>query len=87
MKEAMFDYYYDQKAGGEMKRENLIIRKSFAISHNNGDIWAENLDALYDFNDVVESKFLDDIKIIKRPSTPSIIAINLSETVITKIWQ
>lgn len=63
-----------------MNREDLIVRKSFAISHHNGFIWAENLDALYDFADIVESKFLNDMKQIKRPSTPSMIAINLNET-------
>ncbi len=67
-----------------MKREDLIVRKSFSASHNNGELWAENLDALYDFEDVVEHKFLEDMKTVKRPSTPSIIAMNLNQTKITK---
>lgn len=67
-----------------MLKEDLIVRKSFAIAHNNGCIWIENLDSLYDFSDVVESKFLDDMKIIKKPSSPSSIAINLNQTQITK---
>lgn len=61
-----------------MLKEDLIVRKSFAIAHNNGYIWIENLDSLYDFTDVVESKFLHDMKIIKKPSSPSAIAINLN---------
>lgn len=70
--------------GYGMKKEDLIVRKSFATTHNNGELWAENLDSLYDFSDIVESKFLEDIKVIKRPSTPSIIAINLNQTKVTK---
>lgn len=68
-----------------MLKEDLIVRKSFAIAHNNGCIWIENLDSLYNFTDVVESKFLDDMKIIKKPSSPSAIAINLNQTQITKV--
>lgn len=67
-----------------MRKEDLIVRKSFSASLNNGEIWAENLDSLYDFEDVVENKFLEDMKLIARPSSPSIIAINLNQTIITK---
>ena len=67
-----------------MKKEDLIIRKSIIASHNNGEIWGVNSDGLYDFEDVVESKFLEDMKAIRRPSTPSGIAINLNQTVVSK---
>lgn len=67
-----------------MEKDDLIVRKSFAISHNNGEMWAEELDSLYNFSDVVETKFLEDMKMIKKPSSPSIIAINLNQTMITK---
>ena len=67
-----------------MQKEDLIIRKSFSISHNNGVIWGENSDALYDFEEVVESKFSEDMKTIKKPSSPSAIAMNLNQTAITK---
>jgi hypothetical protein len=67
-----------------VKREDLIIRESFIASHNNGAIWAVNLDALYDFEDIAINKFLEDLKEIKRPSTPSALAINLKETAVTK---
>lgn len=67
-----------------MKKDDLIVRKSFAISHNNGEMWAEELDSLYDFSDIVESKFKEDMKTIKKPSSPSFIAINLNQTMITE---
>lgn len=67
-----------------MKKDDLIIRKSFTISHNNGEMWVENLDSLYNISDVAESKFLEDMKTIRRSSSPSIIAINLKQTMITK---
>ena len=67
-----------------MQESDLIIRKSFSVSHNNGDMWAEDLDALYDFTEIVENKFMEDLKTIRRPSSPSVIAINLNQTVITQ---
>lgn len=67
-----------------MLKEDLIVRKSFSAPHNNGYIWAENLDSLYDFTDVVESKFLEDMITIKRPSSPSAIAFNLNQTTVTE---
>lgn len=66
-----------------MEKDHLIVRKSFAISHNNGEMWAEELDSLFNFSDIVESKFLEDMKTIRKPSSPSIIAINLNQTMIT----
>jgi hypothetical protein len=67
-----------------MKKDDLIVRKSFVIPHNNGEMWAEELDSLYNFSDIIQSKFLEDMKSIRRPSSPSIIAINLNQTMITK---
>jgi hypothetical protein len=67
-----------------MEKSDLIIRKSFSAPHNNGEIWAENLDSLYDFSEIVEGKFMEDLKIIRRPSSPSAIAVNLNQTVVTQ---
>lgn len=67
-----------------MKKEDLIIRKSFVLPYNNGELWAEELDSLYGFSEIVESKFLEDMKMIRRPSTPAVIAINLYQTLLTK---
>lgn len=63
-------------------RENLIIRKSFKLAFAGGEIWCEELDSLSIHKDIVIEKFLQDMKIIQRPSSPAFIAVNLNETLV-----
>lgn len=64
----------------EIPREALIIRPSFALPYGNAEIWCEELDGLSVYSDVVVEKFLADMRDIRRPSTPGLIAINLAGT-------
>lgn len=64
-------------------RDKLIIRRSFAMFFGEGEIWCEDLDALSVHTDLVKNKFLQDMKSVRRPSTPSVVAMNLNETLIT----
>lgn len=63
-------------------REKMIVRKSFRLPFRNMEIWSEELDALSVYTDVVREKFLEDMKIINRPSSPSLIAVHLNETLV-----
>jgi hypothetical protein len=58
--------------------------KSFAIHFAGTEIWIEHLDGMYSFTDDVMRKFADDVLSIIRPSAPSLIAVNLDETVVTE---
>ncbi|ADL51187.1 hypothetical protein [Clostridium cellulovorans] len=59
-------------------------KKSFAMYFGGGEIWFEHLDGMYSFTDEVIQKFIYDTRNITRPSAPSLIAVNLDETVVTK---
>lgn len=59
-------------------------KKSFSLFYNNGEIWCEHLDSLYDKRELVIDKFNQDIKTISKPSTSSFIALNLDETDVDK---
>ncbi len=65
-------------------RDRLIIRESFAMYYGGGQIWFEQLDALSIHKDIVRDKFLKDLEIIRRPSTPAFLAVNLNETLVEK---
>ena len=65
-------------------RDRLIIRESFAMYYGGGQIWFEQLDALSIHKDIVRDKFLKDLEIIRRPSTPAFLAVNLNETQVEK---
>lgn len=59
-------------------------KKSFAMYFDGGEIWFEHLDGMHSFTDEVIQKFIDDTQNITKPSAPSLIAINLDETVVDK---
>ena len=60
-----------------------IYKKSFPLFFHGGEIWIEHLDALPD-EAALKRKFRQDILQIKRPSSSSLIAVNLDETKVTK---
>lgn len=64
-------------------RDELIVRPSFKMAFGGGEIWFEQLDALYDFTELVMDKFRSDVPVFSRPSMPSVIAVNLKETLVT----
>lgn len=66
----------------EIPKENLIIRESFKLAFYGSEIWGEELDGLNIYADVVIEKFLKDIEIIRKPSSPGLIAIHLNETLV-----
>lgn len=57
-----------------------INKKSFSMFFGGGEIWFEHLDALYEHTDLAIEKLEKDYQEFKRPSLPSLIAINLDET-------
>lgn len=59
-------------------------KKSFAMYFGGGEIWFEHLDGMYSFTDEVIQKFIADTQSITKPSAPSLIAVNLDETVVDK---
>ena len=61
-------------------REKLIVRESFSMPFQGGDIWFEQLDALSIHKELVMEKFHKDMETIRRPSTTGLIAVNLNET-------
>jgi hypothetical protein len=65
-----------------IERDKLIIRESFAMYYGGGEIWFEQLDALSVHKEVVKEKFLKDLDMIRRPSSPAFLAVNLNETLV-----
>lgn len=63
-------------------QEKLIIRDSFKLPFSGGEIWSEELDGLNIYTDLVIEKFLKDMTIIKKPSSPGLIAVHLNETLV-----
>ena len=57
-----------------------INKKSFSMFFGGGEIWFEHLDGLYGYTNLAIEKFEKDYQECKRPSLPSLIAINLDET-------
>ena len=66
-----------------MDHKDLYLRKSFAISHNDGQMWAANLDALGDHPDVLLRRWEEDIAVLLRPSSPGVAAVNLCQTAVS----
>lgn len=67
-----------------ISKESLIIRPSMAMFFGGGEIWFEQLDALSVHTDIVKEKFIGDLKTIRKPSSPSRIAVNLNETLVDR---
>ena len=59
-------------------------KKSFCMSFAGGEIWIEHLDGLYEHTELALQKFEMDYEKLSRPSSPSVLAINLDETNITE---
>lgn len=57
-----------------------LKKKSFSMFFGGGEIWFEHLDGMYGYTDLAIEKFEKDYQDCKRPSRPSLIAINLDET-------
>lgn len=63
-------------------KDKLILRESRAMFYGGGEIWVEDLDALSIHKDILLSKLQEDMKKICKPSAPSLVAVNLSETLV-----
>lgn len=64
-------------------QDKLIIRKSTSMFFAGGEIFFLQLDALSVYTELVTEKFLEDMKLVSRPSMTSDIAVNLNETLVT----
>lgn len=67
-----------------MRGEELpgVKKKSFSMFFGGGEIWFEHLDGIYDYTELALEKLEHDYLQFKRPSLPSLVAINLDETLI-----
>lgn len=65
-----------------IRKEDLIIRDSMQLAFAGCDIWCIELDSLNIYTEVAITKFLRDIDLAKRPSSPSLIALHLNETLV-----
>ncbi len=52
--------------------------------YGGGEIWFEHLDGMYKFADLAIQKLEMDYRQFKKPSMPSLIAVNLDETVLSE---
>ena len=59
-----------------------VKKKSFAMYFGGGEIWFEHLDGIYEFTDIAVKKLEDDFPSFKKPSSPSLIDVNVDETLI-----
>ena len=59
-----------------------VKKKSFAMYFGGGEIWFEHLDGIYEYTDIAVQKLENDFPSFKKPSSPSLFAVNLDETVI-----
>ncbi|MDD6039345.1 MAG: hypothetical protein PUD20_11215 [bacterium] len=57
-----------------------LTKKSFTMFFGGGEIWFEHLDAIYGHSNLAIEKLEKDYLEFKRPSVPSLMAINLDET-------
>ena len=60
-----------------------VKKKSFVLPFNNGEIWFEHLDGMYQYDQLVRNKLKEDSKEFLLPSKPSAIGIVLDETNVT----
>ena len=58
----------------------LIIRESFSLPFRGGEIWCEHLDGLGSRMDAIEEKFNRDLRVLLRPSTSALVALDLQGT-------
>ena len=67
-----------------MRGEELpgVKKKSFSMYFDGGEIWFEHLDGIYDYTELALEKLERDYLQFKRPSLPSLIAVNLDHTYI-----
>lgn len=59
-----------------------VKKKSFAMYFGGGEIWFEHLDGIYEYTDIALQKLENDYPTFRKPSAPSLIAVNLDETLI-----
>ncbi len=52
------------------------------MAYKGGEIWFEQLDALYGHKELVIEKFHKDLEVLKRPSSTGLVAVNINQTVI-----
>lgn len=55
-------------------------KKSFSMAFGGGEIWFEHLDGIYENTALAVEKLENDYAEFRKPSMPSLIAINLDET-------
>lgn len=67
-----------------IEKQDLIIRESMKLAFAGGELWGEELDSLSIHTDIVKEKFLRDMAVIRRPSSPSLIAVHLKDTLVTQ---
>lgn len=67
----------------EIPLEKLVVRQSMKLNFMGGEIWFEQLDALSVHTEFAMEKFRRDLKDIRRVSSPSKIAVNVNETLVT----
>ncbi|MGN1416868.1 MAG: hypothetical protein ACI4XF_08495 [Oscillospiraceae bacterium] len=60
-----------------------LKKKSFSMFFGGGEIWFEHLDGIYDQTELAIEKLMNDSKQFCRPSLPSLIAVNVDETVVS----
>lgn len=65
---------------GLEKYELGLKKKSFSLYYHGGEIWCEHLDSFYEEKELLIHKFKEDLVAIKRPSTSSLIIVNLDES-------
>lgn len=65
-----------------LKAEELpgVKKKSFSMYFGGSEIWFEHLDGIYSYTDTALEKLEKDYPSFRKPSGPSLIAINLDET-------
>ena len=67
----------------EIPTDKLIVRPSIKLAFMGGEIWFEQLDSLSIHTELAMDKFLSDLKQIRKISSPSRIAVNVNETLVT----
>lgn len=70
----------EEAIAADAKLAAAVKKKSFVLPYNGGEIWAEHLDGLYTYKEIVFRKFERDIPEMMKPSSPSTIAVALTET-------
>lgn len=58
-------------------------KKSFSLPFGGTEIWCEHLDGIHEYTDLAIEKLQSDYLQFKRPSMPSLIIIDIDETVVT----